>query len=80
VRLLGAPPGLGRRLRPPATQPVLRCATFVCRQEGPASTGVALTFTVALPGERGGRTPHVSPHVVSGPQFSPLTKEIQAAP
>jgi hypothetical protein len=29
--------------------------------------------------QAGGRTPPVSPRVVSGPQFSPLTKEIQAA-
>jgi hypothetical protein len=36
---VGAPPGIGRGLRPPATQPVVRCATFVCRQEGPTPKG-----------------------------------------
>jgi len=29
--------------------------------------------------ERGGRTPHVSPRVAAGPQFSPLTNKIPAA-
>ena len=71
---------IGRGLRHPATQPGLRCATFACRQEGPTPTGVSLTFHRAQDhASGGGRTPHVSPRVASGPQFSPLTKEIQAA-
>ena len=58
----------------------MRHATFVCRQEGPTPAGITLTFSRgARPCERGGRTPHVSLRVASGPQLSPPTKEIQAA-
>ena len=75
--LLGAPPGIGRRLRPPATQPVCGAPpSFVGRKDLPLQR-VALTFTERDAMRAGRPDAARQSRVVSGPQFSPLTKEIQ---
>ena len=75
--MLGAPPDIGRRLRPPATQPVCGAPpSFVGRKDLPLQR-VALTFTERDAMRAGRPDAARQSRVVSGPQFSPLTKEIQ---
>ena len=65
--LLGAPPGIGRRLRPPATQPVCGAPLLLSAGRTYPCRGWRRLSQCPMPCERGGRTPHVSPSVASGP-------------